>query len=90
MDRIPLEDLALLEVLTRISQGEEAGPDSEVETRLIASGLVQPGPDALALTPAGVALCKSLQHRVAADQLSHGGLAGADAPAPDAGEPPAA
>lgn len=70
MDPISLEDLALLELLKRIADGEELGPvDSQIEERLLGAGLIEEGAEALALTAAGVALCKSLQHRVAADRL---------------------
>jgi len=71
MERISLEDLALLEVLTRISDGVEAGPvDSEIERRLLDGGLVAEESEVLTLTAAGIELCKSLQHRVAADRLT--------------------
>jgi hypothetical protein len=69
MDPISLEDLALLEVLKRIDQGTalEAG-DTQIQQRLHDSGLVAAENDGeLRLTSAGIELCKSLQHRVAAD-----------------------
>jgi len=68
MDPIPLEDLALLEVLQRIDQclPLESG-DTKIHQRLIDSGLVTIDSDPLQLTSAGIELCKSLQHRVAAD-----------------------
>ena len=68
MDPIALEDLALLEVLQRIDQclPLESG-DTKIHQRLIDSGLVAVDADPLQLTSAGIELCKSLQHRVAAD-----------------------
>lgn len=68
MDPISLEDLALLEVLKRIDQGDalDAG-DTQIQQRLHDSGLVAEADGELRLTLAGVELCKSLQHRVAAD-----------------------
>jgi hypothetical protein len=68
MDPIPLEDLALLEVLTRISQRAAlTDDDSVVRSRMIESGLVIEEDEGLALTSAGIEMCKSLQHRAAAD-----------------------
>ena len=68
MDPIALEDLALLEVLQRIDQclPLESG-DTRIHQRLIDSGLVTVDEEPLQLTSAGIELCKSLQHRVAAD-----------------------
>jgi hypothetical protein len=68
MDPIALEDLALLEVLQRIDQclPLESG-DTRIQQRLIDSGLVALDVDPPQLTAAGIELCKSLQHRVAAD-----------------------
>lgn len=68
MDPIPLQDLALLEVLQRIDQFVplESG-DTEIRQRLVESGLVVEDTDWPRLTSAGVEMCKSLQHRVAAD-----------------------
>ena len=68
MDPIALEDLALLEVLQRIDQclPLESG-DTQIHQRLVDSGLVTVDTDPLRLTSAGIELCKSLQHRVAAD-----------------------
>ncbi len=68
MDPISLEDLALLEVLKRIDQGDalEAG-DTQIQQRLHGSGLIAEADGELRLTAAGIELCKSLQHRVAAD-----------------------
>lgn len=68
MDPIALEDLALLEVLQRIDQCMplESG-DTKIQQRLVESGLVTIDSDPLRLTSAGIELCKSLQHRVAAD-----------------------
>src|SRR3546814_12218070 len=68
MDPIALEDLALLEVLQRVDQclPLESG-DTKIHQRLIDSGLVTIDTDPPQLTSAGIELCKSLQHRVAAD-----------------------
>ncbi len=84
MDPIALEDLALLEVLQRVDQclPLESG-DTKIHQRLIDSGLVTIDTDPLQLTSAGVELCKSLQHRVAADaqatKIIEQGEAGGDA-----------
>jgi hypothetical protein len=68
MDPISLEELALLEVLKRVSQHEAlTDGDSVVRERMIESGLVTEHDGGLALTSAGIEMCKSLQHRVAAD-----------------------
>jgi len=68
MDPISLEELALLDVLHRIDQGVElTHGDSEIRLRMVESGLIHDDADGLRLTSAGVELCKSLQHRVAAD-----------------------
>jgi hypothetical protein len=68
MDPISLEDLALLEVLKRISQHTAlTDDDSVVRDRLIESGLVVEDEEGLGLTSAGIEMCKSLQHRAAAD-----------------------
>jgi hypothetical protein len=68
MDPISLEELALLEVLKRVSQHAPlTDVDSVVRDRMIESGLVVEGDEGLALTSAGIEMCKSLQHRVAAD-----------------------
>jgi hypothetical protein len=68
MDPIPLEDLALLETLHRIDRQEApTSGDTLVFQRLIESGLAEEGEHGLHLTVAGVEMCKSLQHRVAAD-----------------------
>ncbi len=65
---ISLEDLALLDVLQRVSQQSAlTDGDSVVRDRMIESGLVVEAEEGLALTSAGVEMCKSLQHRVAAD-----------------------
>ncbi len=68
MDPIPLEDLALLEVLQRVDQCQpmQSG-DTEIRQRLIESGLVEEVDDRPQLTAAGIEMTKSLQHRVAAD-----------------------
>jgi hypothetical protein len=68
MDAISLEDLALLDVLHRIDQGVElVHGDGAIRQRLVESGLIEDDDDGLRLTTAGIELCKSLQHRVAAD-----------------------
>jgi len=68
MDPISLEDLALLDVLNRIDQGVElVHGDSAIRQRMVDGGLIEDDADGLRLTSAGVELCKSLQHRVAAD-----------------------
>ncbi|WP_417473003.1 hypothetical protein [Luteimonas mephitis] len=68
MDPIAIEDLALLEVLQRVDQclPMDSG-DTKIQQRLIDSGLVTLDTDPPQLTTAGIELCKSLQHRVAAD-----------------------
>ena len=68
MEPISLEELALLDVLHRIDQSVElTHGDSEIRLRMVESGLITDDADGLRLTSAGVELCKSLQHRVAAD-----------------------
>ena len=68
MDAISLEDLALLDVLHRIDQGVElVQGDGVIRQRMVESGLIEDDADGLRLTSAGIELCKSLQHRVAAD-----------------------
>ncbi len=70
MDPIALEDLALLDVLQRIDQGQPPTRHSQaLRERLAEAGLVEAdeaGAD-LRLTDAGVERCKSLLHRLAAD-----------------------
>ena len=68
MDAISLEDLALLDVLNRIDQGVElVHGDTAIRQRMVESGLIADDTDGLRLSPAGIEMCKSLQHRVAAD-----------------------
>ncbi len=68
MDPISLEDLALLEVLQRVDQHVVlSDADSAIRLRMADSGLISEGEYGLELTTAGIELCKSLQHRVAAD-----------------------
>jgi hypothetical protein len=70
VDPISLEDLALLDVLQRIDQGQAPGRHaSDLRDRLIDAALAQldEDGDTLSLTDAGVERCKSLRHRVAAD-----------------------
>ncbi|MDR7192401.1 hypothetical protein [Luteimonas terrae] len=72
IDPIPLEDLALLDVLQQISQASEAMQvETEMMRRLEESALIEDHEDGVRLTHAGVAMCKSLQHRVAADKLAN-------------------
>ena len=69
MDPISLEDLALLEILQRVDQHIVlTDNDNAMRQRMIDSGLVEEGEYGVSLTSAGIELCKSLQHRVAADQ----------------------
>lgn len=69
MDEISIEDLALLEVLKRVDQQIELkSGDTEIRKRLLESGLLVEDEDGLKLSAAGVEMCKSLQHRVAADR----------------------
>ena len=68
MEEISLEDLALLDVLSRIDQGVElVHGDTAIRERMVESGLIEDDAEGLRLTPAGIEMCKSLQHRVAAD-----------------------
>ena len=68
MDPMPLEDLALLEVLQHVDQAIEIDSgDTEIRQRMVESGLASAETGTLRLTAAGIELCKSLQHRVAAD-----------------------
>lgn len=70
MDEISIEDLSLLEVLKRVDeQIELKSGDTEIRKRLLEGGLlVEDEEDGLKLSAAGVEMCKSLQHRVAADR----------------------
>ena len=68
MDPISLEELALLDVLERIDQWLESGPNSApLHERLVEVGLAERVDGTLRLTDAGIERCKSLHHRVAAD-----------------------
>ena len=68
MDPISLEELSLLDVLERIDQSLEHGPNAApLLERLVEVGLVEKVEGALVLTDAGIERCKSLHHRVAAD-----------------------
>lgn len=68
MEPISLEDLALLEVLQRVDLHVVLNDgDSAMRLRMIDAGLIVEGELGLELTTAGIELCKSLQHRVAAD-----------------------
>lgn len=69
MDEIPLEDLALLEVLKRVDQQIELeSGDTEIHKRLLEGGLLEEEDGVLRLSAAGIEMCKSLQHRIAADK----------------------
>ena len=90
MDAISLEDLALLDVLHRIDQGVElVHGDGVIRQRMVESGLIADDETGLRLTTAGIELCKSLQHRVAADAQAEKVLQerAASEAAPDGGEP---
>ena len=80
MDEISIEDLALLEVLKRVDQQiEMESGDTEIHQRLVDSGLVlQDDEGMFHLSAAGVEMCKSLQHRVAADRQAERILAARD------------
>lgn len=68
MDEISIEDLALLEVLKRVDDHVElTAGETEIRKRLLESGLLVEDAEGLRLSTAGVEMCKSLQHRVAAD-----------------------
>lgn len=68
MDPISLEELALLDVLERIDQHLEHGPNAKpLLGRLVDVGLVEKVEGAMVLTDAGIERCKSLHHRVKAD-----------------------
>jgi hypothetical protein len=55
-------------VLHSIDQGVELNAgQSEVRQRMVESGLAVDNEEGIKLTSAGIELCKSLQHRVAAD-----------------------
>ena len=69
MEPISLEDLALLEILQRVDQHIVlTDNDNAMRQRMIESGLIEEDEFGVSLTSAGIELCKSLQHRVAADQ----------------------
>ena len=68
MDPISLEELALLDVLERIDQWLEHGPNARLLLdRLVEVGLAEDIDGVLRLTDAGIERCKSLHHRVKAD-----------------------
>ena len=68
MDPISLEELALLDVLERIDQWLEHGPNAALLlSRLVDVGLAEDVEGTLRLTDAGIERCKSLHHRVKAD-----------------------
>ena len=65
---ISLEELALLDVLERINEELEHGPNAaSLLTRLVDVGLAEIEERAMRLTDADVERCKSLHHRVKAD-----------------------
>ncbi len=69
MEPMSLEDLALLEILQRIDQHVVLTDiDNAMRQRMLDGSLVEEGDFGLSLTSAGIELCKSLQHRLAADQ----------------------
>ena len=69
MEPMSLEDLALLEILQRVDQHVVlTDNDNAMRQRMLDGALVEEGDFGLALTSAGIELCKSLQHRLAADQ----------------------
>ena len=69
MEPMSLEDLALLEILQRIDQHVVlTDNDNAMRQRMLDGALVDEGDCGWALTSAGLELCKSLQHRLAADQ----------------------
>jgi hypothetical protein len=69
MEPMSLEDLALLEILQRIDQHVVlTDNDNAMRQRMLDGALVEDGDFGLSLTSAGIELCKSLQHRLAADQ----------------------
>ena len=63
---ISLEELALHQCLMQID-GHHAGT-ADFEARLLAAGLAEQADGAIKLSAAGVELCRSLQHRLAADK----------------------
>ena len=68
MDPISLEELALLDVLERIDQHLEHGPNAApMLGRLVEVGLIEVDDGSTRLTDAGIERCKSLHHRVKAD-----------------------
>ena len=63
------QEIDLLECLLRIDMGQALDARAaDMRLRLIDAGLVQEADNGLALTPAGIERCKSLQHRVAGDR----------------------
>ncbi len=68
MDPISLEELSLLDVLERIDQQLEHGPNAAaLLARLVEVGLIELEDGSMRLTDAGIERCKSLHHRVKAD-----------------------
>ena len=68
MDPISLEELSLLDVLERIDQHLEHGPNAAaLLARMVEVGLTEVQDGFLRLTDAGIERCKSLHHRVKAD-----------------------
>lgn len=63
------QELDLLECLLRIDTRQALDARAaDMRQRLIEAGLVQVRGDDLALTPAGIERCQSLQHRIAGDK----------------------
>ncbi|MBW8823608.1 MAG: hypothetical protein JF567_05140 [Xanthomonadales bacterium] len=57
----------MLDTLRRIDAAEPLEENSALLPRLVENGLVTQDPEFPRLTDAGIELCKSLQHRLAAD-----------------------
>ena len=67
MDAISSKKLSLLDGCTTSTGIELVHGDSAIRQRMVESGLIEDDAHGLRLTTAGIELCKSLQHRVAAD-----------------------
>ena len=77
IDMLSIEDVALLEILQRVDeQVVLTRADSVCRQIMFDSGLVTEGESGLQLTAAGILLCKSLGHRVAAAHEAEKILAG--------------
>ncbi|RZA13981.1 MAG: hypothetical protein EOP93_19375 [Lysobacteraceae bacterium] len=63
------QEIDLLECLVRIDLGQALDARAAgLCGRLIEGGLVRHSDEGLALTPAGIERCRSLQHRIAGDK----------------------